>query len=636
MKKIAILFTGLFYCQPAAAIEVLVSQFSVDNYRLYFEIHLTDLPPDVVGFNLYAESTCAILPPSHERFRFTFNADGGPVIEDPEVTTTGTPALDRWADGLTDHLSLEQIDFGNWIINGSIPNGSQPFHPGDSLCMRIDVPGAGHIYSGLPITATPEATIHLQKSSTTQFVTQVGQVVPYSYRVENTSSVFIHDVALDDDNVDEPPFCEFEGNDELAPEGQPRSVVFCTAEHTVTQDEIDNESGISNTVTVTADELDSVTQSLHIPVGVFRSGFESPPNTITIVERSASSHHDIAIGADGKPLIAFFDVDTDNLKVAKCLDVHCTAVSLSSVDSSANRVGLHPSIAIGNDLLPVIAYQDETDGVLFVAKCNDDACQGGDELISWVDDGGAGQYASIAIGDDGMPTISYGSQADEKLRVASCNDPACSGGDEIVTELNDPGTGGSLNTSIAIGDDGFPVISYQRFTSPWEGVLKVAKCNDASCVGGDETITTLDTTGGPGFESTSLAIGDDGHPVIAYMDTAADAITVAKCNDPACAGGDETFTAIDFSTTYMHLSMTLGADGNPVISYLGSLNVATCNDPACIGENESIATVDKDAEARSSSIAIGVDGLPVISYWDGITGDLKVAHCGTPSCVVVR
>ena len=82
--------------------------------------------------------------------------------------------------------------------------------------------------------------------------------------------------------------------------------------------------------------------------------------------------------------------------------------------------------------------------------------------------------------------------------------------------------------------------------------------------------------------------------------------------------------------------MSLGADGNPVISYLGSLNVATCNDPACIGENESIATVDKDAEARSSSIAIGVDGLPVISYWDGITGDLKVAHCGTPSCVVVR
>lgn len=95
IKKIAILFTGLFYCQPAAAIEVLVSQFSVDFYRLYFEIHLTHLPPDGVGFNLYAESACAILPPSHERFRFTFNADGGPVIEDPEVTTTGTPALDR-------------------------------------------------------------------------------------------------------------------------------------------------------------------------------------------------------------------------------------------------------------------------------------------------------------------------------------------------------------------------------------------------------------------------------------------------------------------------------------------------------------------------------------------------------------
>ena len=68
------------------------------------------------------------------------------------------------------------------------------------------------------------------------------------------------------------------------------------------------------------------------------------------------------------------------------------------------------------------------------------------------------------------------------------------------------------------------------------------------------------------------------------------------------------------------------------MSYLGSLNVARCNDAACSGDDESIATVDDTAEARISSIAIGVDGLPIISYYDEITRALKVVHCGTLEC----
>ena len=78
--------------------------------------------------------------------------------------------------------------------------------------------------------------------------------------------------------------------------------------------------------------------------------------------------------------------------------------------------------------------------------------------------------------------------------------------------------------------------------------------------------------------------------------------------------------------------MVLAPDGNPIVSYMGSLRVAKCNDAACVGEDESIATVDSEAEARSSSIAIGVDGLPIISYMDTVTGALKVVHCGTLEC----
>jgi len=632
MKRFAFLLGGLLFCQPAVAVELVDSSFSVDPYLLYFTVHFLELPPaeEGVTFNLFPEQNCAMLPPSHERYRFIFNPDGGEIIESPQVATVGTPALDRWWDGPADHLSLDELDFLEWTITGSIVNGQNELLPGDRLCMRIDIPGGGNAYSGLLIEETPAASVYLKKSSTTRFVTQVGEVVPYSYRIENTGSVYIHDVALEDDNVDEKPVCAFSGNDELAPEGQPGSVVFCTAQHTVTQEEVDAEEGVSNTVTVSADELEPVTASLTIPVALFASGFESPGNTITVLD-IIGSNPDIAIGADGTAVLAYTDSSSADLKVAKCLDIQCTAAMFSTVHSSDNT--LHDaSIAISTDGLPVISYQDYTDGALLVAKCNDNACRDGDETISVVDDGNVGQYSSIAIGTGGLPVISYYDRANGKLKVASCNDIACSGEDEIVTTLNDAETSTGVNTSLAIAKDGLPVISYQRFVSPWDGVLKVAKCNDPSCIGGDETITELDTTGGPGFESTSLEIGADGNPVIAYMDTAAGAVTVAKCNDPACTGGDETFMAVDFTTAYMDLSMALAPDGYPVISYLGSLNVASCNDAACSGNDESIATVDDTAEARISSIAIGVDGLPIISYYDEYTGALKVVHCGTLEC----
>ena len=632
MKRIVFLLGSLLFCQSAAAVELVNTNFSVDPYRFYFSLDVTNFPQFDASINLYTASVCAILPPSYERFHFTFDPDGGTITEGPQVTTIGAPALDRWADGPVDHLSLVEVDFLNWFISGSISNGSQPFQPGDQLCMWIHVPGTSTFFSNLPIEVTPEASAYLKKTSTTRIVTQAGQVVPYSYRIENTSPVFIHDINLTDSNVDDAPFCEFSDNDELAPEGESGSIVFCTAEHTVTQQEIDAEAGVSNTASVSADELDPVMTSITIPVALFASSFESPPNTITVLD-NVGGDNDIAIGADGRPVIAFQNQPAGDLKVAKCLDVACTAAIVSLVHGGGNDVGSSPSITIGDDSLPVISYLDYTDGVLLVAKCNDEACRDGDETISVVDDdGNVGWESSITIGLDGLPVISYRDRDNGKLKVAHCNDAACSGEDETVTTLNDAAEVTGVNSSIAIGDDGYPVISYLEAPTPWTGILKVAKCNDASCAGGNETITMLDTTVSAFYESTSLAIGLDGNPVIAYRENAADAIAIAKCNDPACAGGDETFQALDFSTYSMNLSLVLAPDGNPVVSYMGSLKVAKCNDDACTGEDESIAIVDSEAQARSTSIAIGADGLPVISYSDGITGALKVIHCGSLEC----
>ena len=59
-----------------------------------------------------------------------------------------------------------------------------------------------------------------------------------------------------------------------------------------------------------------------------------------------------------------------------------TATSVDNV----NVVGLYTSITIGADGLPIISYFDDTADSLKVAHCNDVACTGQDETINTVDD----------------------------------------------------------------------------------------------------------------------------------------------------------------------------------------------------------------------------------------------------------
>ena len=69
---------------------------------------------------------------------------------------------------------------------------------------------------------------------------------------------------------------------------------------------------------------------------------------------------------------------------------------------------------------------------------------------------------------------------------------------------NPPPNGVGIYSSLAIGTDGLPVISYYDTTA---GNLKVAKCNDASCEGGDETVTTVDASVNDVGAYSSIAIG---------------------------------------------------------------------------------------------------------------------------------
>src|ERR1022692_665611 len=401
---------------------------------------------------------------------------------------------------------------------------------------------------------------------------------------------------------------------------------------------------------------------------------------------SASS---VAQGADGFPVISYYDATNKRLMFAKCSDAMCASAATSTLDSGgASGVGEYTSIAIGRDGFPVMGYYDQTNLALKFLKCNDASCVG--TTIRTLDSGGAsgvGQFTSIAIGRDGYPVISYHDDTSFHLKFAKCNDASCSS--PTVSTLDSVGSNGTFN-SIAIGSDGYPVISYFNQTSFH---LKFAKCNDAACSIATTATSTLDSNFLAGID-TSIAIGRDGYPVISYADASVGHLKFAKCNDVACSsptlstldstGGVGRYTSIangvdgfpvisyydntNHNIKFLHcngycgavthiksfagkgnlpvgttadpniftgtdVSIAQGANGFAAISYRsnGALNFAKCNDVAC--SSPTINQLDVTSlTGKNTSIAIGRDGFPVISYTRSTGNDLKFAKCNDAAC----
>jgi hypothetical protein len=132
--------------------------------------------------------------------------------------------------------------------------------------------------------------------------------------------------------------------------------------------------------------------------------------------------------------------------------------------------------------------------------------------------GNVGYFTSIAIGTDGNPIISYYDGTNRDLKVAACTNPTCT--TATTSPIDTTGNVGWF-TSIAIGIDGNPIISYQDGTN---ADLKVAACTNTICT--TSVNTTLDSTGGVGY-FTSIAIGTNGVPIISYRDATSGDLKVA-------------------------------------------------------------------------------------------------------------
>ena len=298
--------------------------------------------------------------------------------------------------------------------------------------------------------------------------------------------------------------------------------------------------------------------------------------------------------------------------------------------------------------MPIIVYSGEVltfpiaPSTLKIAKCADLACTSAG--LSEIDPGIAAFTSgpSVTIGFNGFPFISFGRRQVAgqpfTLTLMRCMDHACRVNNIVIAT-----TESNLlhNTSIAIGADGIPVVSY-GVSGP---SVKFVRCNARECGTGIEPAIFVveNTFPTPQGGQNSITIGNNGAPVIAY--TVANGIQLVICRLPACTG----VNALRFITSNAEVSdpqVSIGVDGLPIIAYL---NVSNPNDRRlmlvkCGGQDCAVMTsvsVDPTGRVlpRGVSVAIGADGLPVMAYADAI-GQLptnkeavKVAKCGSSQCV---
>lgn len=253
-------------------------------------------------------------------------------------------------------------------------------------------------------------------------------------------------------------------------------------------------------------------------------------------------------------------------------------------------------------------------------------------------DGNVGKNTAIALGEDGFPVISYLDDAG-KVKFAACSDAKCS--DAVMKTIDTVDDFFETPIDMAIGEDGNPLILYSHTDA---AELRLAVCSSATC--SDVDVQVVTSIEGSTFVEATIAIGSDGMPMIVYGKGAE--LHVVHCTAADCSATDEhvTFDPIDYQTV-TDADVVIGSDGLPFIRYYAylstdgkyRLSALKCSDELCTDGTTTVLTeVDGDYSEEYGSLALDADDVPVLTYVDAEDGDqsLYVARCQNVSCSDVK
>jgi len=194
---------------------------------------------------------------------------------------------------------------------------------------------------------------------------------------------------------------------------------------------------------------------------------------------SASS---LVLDVSGNPVVSYHG--NGDLKVMHCNDPNCDpavpqpngAESIESPDTEGS-VGGATSLVLDGSGNPVVSYYDMDNDRVKLLHCNDANCAPDGDSVAVLEVVGNEGFTSLALDLSGNPVVAYRHQANGALRVMHCNDPNCApGGDSIASPDTVANVGGW--PSLALYGGVLPVVSYygQEY---WD--LKVLHCDTPTC-----------------------------------------------------------------------------------------------------------------------------------------------------------
>jgi hypothetical protein len=296
-------------------------------------------------------------------------------------------------------------------------------------------------------------------------------------------------------------------------------------------------------------------------------------------------------------------------------------------------VETQPAIALGADRLPIVAFFNDTVDDLYIVRCL--AACGGIATTPVEQSGSVGYAPSIAIGSDGLAVIAHSRQIGTGLFVRHCSNVACDASTGVTI---DAGAATATPSSIAIGTDGFPIIAY-----PVGSDVRTVHCGDVLCTPGLIATTTHTTPVVDGFY-ISVAIGSDGLPVIAHQTGDAD-LAVMRCTNVACSASTQVIGDNQSVPLGYDAAVAIGVDGFPVVAHRiltggtlvsADLRITRCTNLACSSVVSTTVDSGPNQVGEFASIAVGADGVPIVAYRDETANTLKVARCADIGCTAVE
>lgn len=354
-------------------------------------------------------------------------------------------------------------------------------------------------------------------------------------------------------------------------------------------------------------------------------------------EFAAGIFTSVAVGADGFPFVTY--IGNAAFKGVHCTSVSCTTHDAPVILDPAAAVGEYNSVTVGADGFPFVTYRDSSSANfnLKAVHCTSVSCSTRDAPLVLDSTGNVGLYTSVTVGSDSFPFVSYYDFTNEDLKAIHCTSLSCATRDAPLT-LDTAAEGAGEYTSVTVGADGFPFISYRgdTFTA---GELKVVHCTSASCASRDAPLA-VDTVGDVGYY-TSVTIGEDGFPFIAYRDGANDGVNAdlkaVHCTSLSCSTHSAALTLDTTGNVGEHTAVTLGADGFPFVTYHDASNFdlksVHCKSLSCASRDAPVALDTVGSVGTHTSVTLGADGFPFVTYFSATNSDLKAVHCSNVRCV---